>query len=586
LRSADRLPSVGHTHGVHDPVLVRSALEEIAALLGLAGEGFKARAYARGAELVAALGDQLGPMITAGDLRELPGIGASLSKQIGELWQHGTSPLLERLRIEYPPGSAELSRVPGLTARRIKLLREGLGIRSLEALREACLAQRVRTLPGFGPKTEQRLLEAIELFQTTPEEPRRILLVDALLFVRRLQRQLIGERLAADVLLAGAARRRQEIVTELDVVVVDPSMSDDIFAAVARSAFVTRPARERPRELLIEGVPLRLHVCAREIVGATLLDATGSEAHLRALTARAEQRGLGLRADGLFFADGSFSPASSDEAAIYAELGLCFVPPELRADEALPTAGPIELVEASHLRGAIHCHTTYSDGKHSIEEMARAAQARGFEYITITDHSPSAHYAGGVDLERLKEQWDDIARAQEQLDIRILRGTESDILADGSLDYPDAILERFDVIIASIHGRLRMDHRHMTERLVGAMRVPFFKIWGHALGRMLLHRHPIDCDVEAVLDALASSRGAIELNGDPHRLDLPPAWIPRARERGIRFVLSSDAHSTTGLDAIEFAVMMARRGALEPADVLNTLPAREFMQQVRPLPGD
>ena len=230
----------------------------------------------------------------------------------------------------------------------------------------------------------------------------------------------------------------------------------------------------------------------------------------------------------------------------------------------------------------IHCHTLYSDGKNSIEEMARAAEALGMDYITITDHSPSAHYAGGVELERLKQQWDEIAEVQERVRIRILRGTESDILIDGRLDYPDAILERFDVIIASIHSRFKLGRADMTQRLVRAMSLPVFKIWGHALGRLLLQRDPIDCDVEAVLAALASSRGAIELNGDPYRLDLPPEWIPAARALQIPFVLSVDAHSTAGLGALKYAVAMARRGGLQRNEVLNTWPADSFIDCVRP----
>jgi DNA polymerase (family 10) len=214
--------------------------------------------------------------------------------------------------------------------------------------------------------------------------------------------------------------------------------------------------------------------------------------------------------------------------------------------------------------------------------MARAAEALGMDYITITDHSPTAHYAGGLSHERLQQQWDEIDQVQERVRVRILRGTESDILADGSLDYPDAILERFDVIIASIHQRYKLDRRQTTERLVRALSLPLFKIWGHALGRMLLQRDPVDCDLSAVLQALASAPGAIELNGDPHRLDLPARFIPQARALGIPFVVSVDAHSTQGLSALPFAITMARRGGLQRTEVLNTLPAPAFAARVRP----
>jgi len=263
---------------------------------------------------------------------------------------------------------------------------------------------------------------------------------------------------------------------------------------------------------------------------------------------------------------------------------LPWVPPELRGGrDDLDPHGYADLLTPESVVGMVHCHTTYSDGRNSIEEMAQAADALGMQYITITDHSPSAHYARGVTLDRLKEQWDEIARVQETVRVRILRGTESDILADGALDYPDEMLERFDIVIASIHARHKMDRAQMTARLVRAMGLPIFKIWGHALGRILLSRDPIDCDVPAVLDALAGARGAIEVNGDPHRLDLPPIWIPHARERGIPFVVSVDAHSTRGLGVLPTGVQVARRGGLRRHEVLNTLPATEFAARVRPV---
>jgi DNA polymerase (family 10) len=214
--------------------------------------------------------------------------------------------------------------------------------------------------------------------------------------------------------------------------------------------------------------------------------------------------------------------------------------------------------------------------------MARTAEALGMKYITITDHSPSAHYAGGVTLDALKAQWDEIAAAQEQTSVRILRGTESDILRDGALDYPDDVLERFEVIIASIHARHRLDREAMTARLVRALSLPFFKIWGHGLGRILNQRDPIDCDVPAVLDALATGGGAVELNADPYRLDLPPRWIPEARARRLPFVISVDAHSVRGFGVLEYGVMMARRGSVHAAEVLNTWPAADFAAAVRP----
>jgi DNA polymerase (family 10) len=290
---------------------------------------------------------------------------------------------------------------------------------------------------------------------------------------------------------------------------------------------------------------------------------------------------VGARVSG---APGKRATPARSEPALYEALGLPFIPPELRHAELTHAEHDdfSDLIEERDILGAVHCHTTHSDGKNSIEEMARAAQELGLQYITITDHSPSAFYAHGVTLDRLQQQWDEIRDVEQKVGIRILRGTESDILADGSLDFPLDVLGGFDIVIASIHSRLRMSRADMTARLVRAMQQPVFKIWGHALGRLLLAREPIDCDVEAVLDALAASRGAIEINGDPHRLDLPPHWIGAARARNIPFVLSVDAHSTRGLGVLPFAVTMARRGGLRRGEVLNALAADAFAARVRP----
>jgi DNA polymerase (family 10) len=323
---------------------------------------------------------------------------------------------------------------------------------------------------------------------------------------------------------------------------------------------------------LPNGLRVRISLAPPSRRGLTLVEETGPPDHVAALRARARARGLDWE-----------SLAGLHEADVYGALALPVIPVEARAWSPLPPPADLDdLVSASDLQGLVHCHTTYSDGRHSIAEMARAAEARGARYLTITDHSPAAAYAGGVDLDRLKAQWDEIDRVQETVSIRLLRGTESDILADGALDYPDAVLEKLDVIIASIHVRHHMDAAAMTARLVRAMALPVFKIWGHPLGRLVLRREPIACDVEAVLDAIASSRAAIEISGDPYRLDLPPAWIPAARQRGIRFVISTDAHATSDYDNVAFGVAMARRGGVRRGEVLNALPLPAFQAAVRP----
>jgi DNA polymerase (family 10) len=534
---------------------------------------FKIDAYENAAQVVETVGDDLGGRIEQDRLRELSGIGATLARQIQELWNSGSSELLERLRAQHPPGAADLIRVPSMTPRRIRALYDGLGVTSLEALLAVCATGQVRSLPGFGEKTEQKLREAAERYLARkPAAPERLLLSEAGELLARLQRELgeVGQRL----LPAGALRRGEELVDALDAVLVgDPA---PLLEALSHLRGVLRIEPEAGRIRLARGVVLRFHPTSSERLGNGWVRATGSAAHWQGLEARAAARGVSLEARDF-----------ADEQALYAALGLALVPPELRQGrdelEIAAGAGFDDLIALSDIRGSLHCHTTYSDGRNSVLEMAQAAHALGMQYITITDHSPSAHYASGVTLERLKAQWDEIAEAQEKVPIRILRGTESDILADGSLDYPDDVLERFDVIIASIHARHRLDRASMTERLRRALSLPLFKIWGHALGRILNHRDAIDCDVPALLDALAGSRGAIELNADAHRLDLPAAWIPEARRRGIPFVVSVDAHSTRGLQALHYGVTQARRGGLQRREVLNTLEAEAFAARVAPL---
>jgi DNA polymerase (family 10) len=377
----------------------------------------------------------------------------------------------------------------------------------------------------------------------------------------------------ADVV--GAVRRWDEVVGELAVLGVAGAAARatiDAIAGYPPLARVEERSDDRLAGRLADGVRARVRLVSPVRRGVGLIEETGPPAHVDALRELARARGVDWNA-----------LTARDEQEVFEALGIPFIPVEARGWSGIPAPADLdELVSATDLAGAVHCHTTYSDGRHSVEEMARAADQRGLRYLTITDHSPTAAYAGGLNVDRLHEQWDEIARVQERVTVRLLRGTESDILADGSLDYPDSVLERFDVIIASIHARYRMDAKAMTARLVRAMRLPVFKIWGHALGRLILRREPIACDVEAVLDAAAASRAAVEISGDPYRLDLPPAWLPAARRRGIRFVISTDAHAVADLDNVSYGVAMARRGGVKRSEVLNALPADDFRAIVHP----
>lgn len=568
-----------------DKFAIASALREISLLLELKRENpYKTRAYAMGASAVESVNEDIGKVIAENRLTTIRGIGQTLASQIIELHKTGTSPMLERLRDEMPPGVIELSQVPGLSAKKIQALHDELGISSIPELEQACRDGRVSGVKGFGKKTEQNLIEGIRLYETRDKVE---LLLEARDIASRLLQHMGGKRKLQRVEIAGSIRRWKETVRNINVVA---TCKDSDYAVEALESFplVThseRPADDRAIVRLASGMKVYLRVSQEDAFSAAWLFETGSKEHVDVLKELAHQRGLTLTPTGLKKGNSVVKVAS--EADIYKQLGLPFMPPEVRErvediEAALQGTTFDDLITIDDIQGMTHCHTIYSDGKHTVEQMARAAEKLGMKYITITDHSPAAHYAGGLEIDRLKRQWAEIEAVQEKVNVRIFRGTESDILEDGALDYPDAILDSFDVIIASVHSRMKMDSKQMTRRIVNCMKRRQFKIWGHALGRLLLRREPFQCDVEEILDVVAESNAAIEVNGDPYRLDMEPRWIHEARKRKIPFVISVDAHSTGALNYIEYGVHIARRGGLRKNEILNTLPPEEFARRVRP----
>ena len=555
---------------------IARALSETADLLALtAHEPFRARAYERGARVLERLSDpDFDRLVAEGRLTTLAGIGTGLAAVIADLARGGRSETLEKVRGALPAGAHELGRIPNLGLRKIQALHAALGVETVEALRAACEAGRVRTVKGFGEKTERRILESIRALDTSAKEttaPSRVLLPHALEVAERVLAHLraIPGVTAAEV--AGDLRRWTETVDRLVVVLASRKPDAALDGALSSPLLVSRGTRDglTARATLVTGLPIELRVTTPDHWAAALLSATGSDAHLRALEPLARERAVDLERAG-----------GQDEAQLYRRLGLPYIPPELRegAGEIEAARGghacPHDLVALDDLRGLVHCHTVYSDGRHTIEEMARAADALGMQLPD--DHRPLARPRSTPTASTSTgsaRQWDEIARVQERVSVRLLRGTESDILADGGLDYPDAILEQLDVIIASIHARHRMDADRMTQRLVRAMQHPCFKIWGHALGRLILSRPPIDVPRRGgPRRRSAASRAAIEINGDPHRLDLEPRWIRAARERGIRFVVSTDAHAIG-----ELAQPPLRRGDGPP----RLGPARRGAQYAR-----
>lgn len=578
---------------VTDKLTIAAALQEIGTLLELkGGEYFKARAYKLGARSVAELTEDIGKLIKQNRLTFVKGIGYALAKQIQGLYTTGQSTFLNQLRAEMPPGIIELSHVPGLSVKKVERLNSELGISTVAELKAACESGRVRQVKGFGAKTEQKLLEAIA---GAENRERRIHIHHAL---RAGQGILEYLRLSAGFVqgeLAGSVRRWQETVSEI-VVVASAKRPKGLISHFVRLPLIVRVEEQTTQQcsaVLSDGSKATLFAVTPEQFANTLLRATGSKAHLDKLAQVAAKKKLKLTEKGIQRLS-STKPARAGgailvktESEFYDRLGMQYVPPELREDqgeveEALQHSLPEDLITAADIRGMVHCHTKYSDGKHTVEQMVHAAESMGMKYITITDHSPTAFYANGVKIDRLQRQWEEIDRVQEQTKVKILKGTESDITQDGSLDYPDWILEQFDVIVASIHSRYKMNEDQMTKRIVKAMREPVFKIWGHALGRLIEKRPPFDCRVEEILDVIVESRAAIEINGDPYRLDMEPRWLREARKRKIKFVISTDAHSTGALNNLQYGVGIARRGWVRRGEVLNALGVKAFQKAVRP----
>lgn len=566
---------------VPDKFEIANYLRETGSLLSAKGENqFKARAYLRGAKAIEASQADIGKLVKEQSLTMIPGIGHSLAKTIEEIYQSGESHLLHHLKEEMPPGTIELSKVPGLTLEKIRKLSSTLGIKTVEELENACRQGLVREIPGFAARSERALLGKIEMMKSKTSA---ILLVDAMEIADEVSAYLRSSVRSIEVEVTGEIRRWHEAVERIQLV-AKTGRKDAALKALQRFPLVIKVAESRDdysQVILSNGLAMELFLT--NSMPLKMLETTGTQ-HFHYLQKFAKRKGFTLTGDG--FHSKTSSVVVRSEENVYSKLGLSFIPPELReGDGEFKDASHddfSDLIRITDIQGMTHCHSTFSDGRHSIEQMARAAERMGMKYITITDHSPTAHYAGGLTVDRLKEQWEEIEKVQEKVSIKILKGTECDILADGALDYPDEILEQFDVIIASIHVRYRQNEESMTKRLLSGLRNPHFKIWGHPLGRLVLRRDPIPCNVEKILDAIQDSPVAIEINGDPYRLDLEPKWAKLARERGLKFIISTDAHATSDLQNLKFGIHQARRAGIRRAEVLNAQSFSKFKKTVKP----
>jgi DNA polymerase (family 10) len=570
-----------------DPRTAAYVLGQIAAHLELRGEStFKSRAYEQAATALLGVDtDDLAPLYRSGELARTRGLGPATLSVVRDLIETGESSYLEQLRATTPSGLIDLLRVPGLGTAKIHKLHEALGIDSIESLEEAARDGRVAKLPRYGPKTAEKILRGIErlraagsqrLYPQGAEEGARVLAT-----VRA-----HPDVLAAEV--AGSIRRRRETVGDVDVVAACGTAPKRVATSFANAPGV-RSARAKGTGSVaityVDGTCIDLHCVAREDFAIALWRATGSADHLDAVAARLAERGFTLDGDRLLDERHGVVPIA-DEETLYAHAGLAFVPPELREGRGeieAAAAGPLPaLIELPDIRGVLHCHSTWSDGKATIAQMADAARERGWSYIGITDHSQSAFYASGMSRERVLAQHDEIdALNASRSDVRVLKGVEADILADGTLDYGDDVLDRFDFVVASVHSRFSMDGATMTARVLRALDDPRLTILGHPTGRLLLSREPYAIDVDAVLEKAAEVGAAVELNADPHRLDLDWRHMARARALGVPIEIGPDAHSPRGLDHMSTGIGIARKGGLAARDVLNTRSADDVLAFAR-----
>jgi DNA polymerase (family 10) len=553
---------------------IAAIFEEIADRLEIQGENpFRVRAYRNAARTLMEFPEEMRDILARGsELPKLPGIGTDLAAKIREIVTTGRSGFLERLRREMPPTVTELLKIPGLGPKRVKTLYHDLDIATVEQLYRAARDGRIRALPGFGAKTEQKILEAVEAHVS---KTRRFKLAVAAQYADALCAHLRAARGVGQVTVAGSFRRMRETVGDLDIL----ATASDAAAVIERFTHydevkeVLSAGTTRASVLLKSGLQVDLRVVAPASYGAALHYFTGSKAHNIAIRRLAQARGLKINEYGVFRGDERI--AGEDEASVYASVGLPYIEPELREDtgeiEAARAGRLPHLVELGDLKGDLHAHTRATDGHDSLRDMALAAKKLGFEYLAITEHSRRLTVAHGLDPQRLLQQCDEIDRLNgEGLGITLLKGIEVDILEDGSLDLPDDVLGRLDLVVGAVHSRFDLSRARQTERILRAMDHPHFTLLAHPTGRLIEEREPYDVDMPRILRH-ARERGCfLELNAHPERLDLIDSHCRMAREAGVLVSINSDAHSTFDFANLRYGVGQARRGWLEKADVLNT----------------
>jgi len=563
---------------------IAEILEEIGVILDILGENpFKIRAYETASRALEASSADLDELIEKEELTKIKGVGKSIAEKIVRLRQSGKLPYYEDLKKKVPAGLLELVRIPGLGPKRTKVLYDKLNIKSIGELEYACMENRLVDLEGFGAKSQGKILEGVERVKKYKE---RFLFSEACDIAEKIEKTLSGDRNIIRSSVAGSIRRRRETVKDIDFLASakNPQKAMDLFTGLPEVDHVTAKGETKSSVIFKNGIASDLRIVSDKQFPYALHHFTGSKEHNIAMRTRAKRLNLQMNEYGLF--RGKKNIPCKNEEEIFKKLGLVFIPPELRENmgeiEAAEKGKLPALVEEKDLRGTFHVHTDMSDGTTSIEPLVEECRKLGWEFLGISDHSKSAAYAGGLSVDEIKKQHKEIDRLNSKLKcFKIYKGIESDILDDGSLDYPERILASFDFVIASVHSKFNMPEDKMTGRIIKALKNKFTTILGHPTGRLLLSREPYAVNMKDVIKAAADYGKVIELNANPYRLDIDWREMPGAKTAGVKIMICPDAHNPQGLYDIRFGVWTARKGWLEKKDVVNCLSTKELDSLLR-----
>ncbi len=554
---------------------VAAVLYEVADLLELQGVAFKPQAYRRAARSIEQLDRPLAQLVADGQLDSVPGVGKALSDKIQELLSTGELAYLDKLRSEVPEGLVRMLAVPDVGPKTAMLLNRELGISSVEQLKDAALAHRVRDVKGMGEKTEERILQGIRVLESKGD---RMLLGEALPMAEAYVEYLKSSQAVDRISIAGSLRRGRDTIGDIDILVGDDSPAAVIDAFVAypdvEDVLMKGPTKSSVR--LAGGVQVDLRAVETSSYGAALQYFTGSKEHNVVLRRIGVEKDLKLNEYGLFERESGRMVAGETEEEVYAALGLAYTPPEIRENsgevEAAKAGRVPDLVALDQIKGDLHNHTDWSDGSDTIAKVLSEGKRRGYEYVAVTDHSQSLRIANGLTPDRLLMQVDAVRKAEESVGgIRALAGSEVDIKADGSLDMPSGVLKDLDFVVASVHSRFKMSRDEMTKRVVAAISTGLVDVIGHPTGRLIGQRPPFEIDLSAVMDAAAEHGTCLEVNCFPDRLDLRDVDCRAAGQKGVKVSLGTDSHRLEHMGFIRLGVITARRGWLGPGDVLNTL---------------